>query len=216
MHFPVTKLVCVENTHNRGGGSVWPFEQLLEVTQTAREAGLKLHLDGARLWNASVATGIPEKQYADLFDSVSVCFSKGLGAPVGSALAGSADFIARARRFRKMFGGAMRQAGIIAAGALYALENQHSRLIEDHDNAQILAQGLAELSGIEFDPQNVQTNIVSFKVTKMPAAQFAELLHSKGLWVLANGPDQIRAVTHLGINADEISDAVDIIKEALS
>ncbi|MBN2377952.1 MAG: low-specificity L-threonine aldolase [Sedimentisphaerales bacterium] len=216
MHLPVTKLVCVENTHNRGGGSIWPFEQLLEVTQVAREAGLKLHLDGARIWNASVATGISEKQYAELFDSVSVCFSKGLGAPVGSALAGSADLIARARRFRKMFGGAMRQAGIIAAGALYALENQRSRLIEDHDNAQALAQGLAGLPGIEFDPQNVETNIVSFKVSKMPAAQFAELLYDKELWVLANGPDNIRAVTHLGINSNDIADAVDIIREALS
>jgi threonine aldolase len=128
-----------------------------------------MHLDGARLWNASAATGIAEREYASYFDSVTVCFSKGLGAPVGSALAGSSEFIQRARRFRKQFGGGMRQAGIIAAGALFALENHRARLVEDHANAQILAEGLAQLPAIELNPATVQTNIVRFGLTRIPA-----------------------------------------------
>ena len=174
LHYPRTKLVCVENTHNRGGGSVWPIEQVAEVAAAAREAGLKLHMDGARLWNASAATGVSEADYAKHFDSVSVCFSKGLGAPVGSALVGDEEFIARARRFRKMFGGGMRQAGIIAAGALYALQNHRERLAEDHANARKLAEALAEMDGIELDPADVETNIVMFRVTSMPAAELVD------------------------------------------
>ena len=139
-HYPRTKLVCVENTANRGGGKVWPLEKLAEVKNTAHENGLKTHLDGARIWNAAAAMNIPESEIAKHFDSLSVCFSKGLGAPVGSALAGSNDFIMEARRFRKQFGGGMRQAGIIAAGALYALENNRERLKVDHDNAKMLAK----------------------------------------------------------------------------
>jgi threonine aldolase len=151
IHHPRSRLVCLENTHNRGGGSIWPLEASAEVASAAREAGMAMHLDGARLWNASVATGIAEKTYAAHFDSLSVCFSKGLGAPVGSALAGSPEFIQRARRFRKMFGGGMRQAGIIAAGALYALEHHRARLADDHANAKALAEGLAEIRGLEVD-----------------------------------------------------------------
>ena len=161
-HYPRTKLVCVENTSNRGGGKVWPLEKLAEVKKTAHENGLKTHLDGARIWNAAAAMNIPESEIAKHFDSVSVCFSKGLGAPVGSALAGSSEFIMEARRFRKQFGGGMRQAGIIAAGALYALENNRDRLKVDHDNAKILAKGLAEINGIEINPDAVETNIINF------------------------------------------------------
>ena len=139
-HFAPTKLVCLENTHNRGGGSVWPMERIREIADVSRARGLRLHLDGARLWNAAVATGIPERDYAAHFDSVSVCFSKGLGAPIGSALCGTREFIQRARRFRKMYGGGMRQAGIIAAGALHALEHHRARLAEDHANARALAE----------------------------------------------------------------------------
>ena len=145
-HFAPTRLVCVENTHNRGGGKIWPFERIQEVAAAARQHDLRLHLDGARLWNASVATGIPERDYAAPFDTISVCFSKGLGAPVGSALAGSRAFIERARRFRKMFGGGMRQVGIIAAGALFALRHHRARLAEDHANAKALAAGPARQS----------------------------------------------------------------------
>jgi len=207
-HYPVSKLVCVENTHNRGGGSIWPIQTIAEVAAAAREAGLALHMDGARLWNASVATGIPEREYAAHFDSVSVCFSKGLGAPVGSALAGTAAFIDRARRFRKMFGGGMRQAGIIAAGALYALENHRARLSEDHANARRLAEGIAGLPGVEFDPATVETNIVIFRTTSMPPAQWVARLKAAGVLVLAGGPDTVRAVTHLDVSAAQIDEAV--------
>ena len=159
-HFPRTRLLCIENTHNRGGGRIWPIQQLQEVAATARRHGLPLHLDGARLWNASVATGIPERDYATLFDTVSVCFSKGLGAPVGSALVGPKAFIERVRRFRKMFGGGMRQAGIIAAGALFALRNHRTRLAEDHANANALAVGLAAVKGLETEPAEVEWRLV--------------------------------------------------------
>ena len=140
VHFAYGKLVCVENTHNRGGGSVWPIDQIAAVADAARSADLKMHMDGARLWNASVASGVSEASYAEHFDTISVCFSKGLGAPVGSALAGGEATIARARRFRKLFGGGMRQVGIIAAGALYALEHHRDRLADDHANARGLAR----------------------------------------------------------------------------
>ena len=216
VHFPRTKLLCVENTHNRGGGSVWPIETVAEVAAAAHDAGLSMHLDGARLWNAAVASGIPERAYAEHFDSVSVCFSKGLGAPVGSALAGSEEFIARARRFRKLFGGGMRQAGIIAAGALYALTHHRDRLTEDHANAEALAGGLAELGGIQLDPATVETNIVIFTVTSIPAPELAERLKQRGVLVLATGADSIRAVTNLMVSAEDIAAAVEAFREAAS
>lgn len=215
VHFPRTKLVCVENTHNRGGGSIWPIGQIAEVAQAARQAGLKLHMDGARLWNASVATGIPESRYASHFDSVSVCFSKGLGAPVGSALVGGEEFIARARRFRKMFGGGMRQAGIIAAGALHALRNHRARLADDHANARTLADALAALPGVELDPADVQTNIVFFRVKSMPAGELASRLKDAGVLVLALGADRVRAVTSLMVDAAAIDAAIAAFRTAL-
>ncbi len=215
-HFAPTKLVCVENTHNRGGGSVWSIEAINDVAQAAREAKLKLHLDGARLWNASVATGIPECEYAQYFDSVSVCFSKGLGAPVGSALAGTEAFIDRARRFRKMVGGGMRQAGIIAAGALFALERHRARLTQDHANAKALAAGIASFAGIELDPDTVETNIVIFQITTMSAATLAGKLLQSGVHMLATGPDTIRAVTHLDVSAEQINEAVKLFRKLLT
>jgi len=215
LHFPRTRLVCVENTHNRGGGSIWPIERIAEVSEAARQAGLRMHMDGARLWNASVATGIPESKYAACCDSVSVCFSKGLGAPVGSALAGSEEFIAHARRIRKMFGGGMRQAGIIAAGALYALRNHRERLSDDHANARRLAEALAAMEGIELDVADVETNIVVFRVTAMPAADFVAKLESAGVLVLVMGPEHIRAVTSLMVDAAGIDAAIAAFAEAL-
>ena len=212
LHFPVTKLVCVENTHNRGGGSVWPIETIAEVSKVAREAGLRMHLDGARLWNAAVATGIPERQWAGHFDSVSVCFSKGLGAPVGSALAGTKAFIDRARRFRKMFGGGMRQSGLIAAGALHALEHHRARLAEDHENARHLARGIAGLPGIECDPATVETNIVAFGVTRMPASALVAKLKDAGVLMLARDERSLRAVTHLDVSRSEIDEAIEVIR----
>lgn len=215
MHFPPTRLVCVENTHNRGGGSIWPLEGIVAVTSVAHDAGLKTHLDGARLWNASVATGISERDYARHFDSVSVCFSKGLGAPVGSALAGTSEFIARARRFRKQFGGNMRQAGIIAAGALHALEHHRDRLAEDHVHAHNLAEGISAIPGLELVGGMPQTNIVMIAVKTMPADAFMARLKELGVLVTPRSANSMRAVTHLDVNAEEIRQAVEIFRSAV-
>jgi threonine aldolase len=207
--------VCVENTHNRGGGKIWSLEQTQQVAAAARKHGLHLHLDGARLWNAAVASGIPERDYAAHFDTVSVCFSKGLGAPVGSALVGSRGFIERARRFRKMFGGGMRQAGIIAAGALFALRQHRDRLAEDHANAKALASGLATVEGLEAEPAEVETNMVRFRVRSLPAQQLVDRLRAQGVLVLALGPDTIRAVTNLMVSPEDIQAAVAVIAGVL-
>lgn len=215
IHFPVTRLVCIENTHNKGGGSIWPVNLIAEIAETARSNKLQLHLDGARLWNASAATGIPESEYGYYFDSASVCFSKGLGAPVGSALAGSEEFIARARRFRKQFGGGMRQAGIIAAGALYALENHRARLTEDHANARTFAEGIHTVPGIDLDPSTVETNIVIFRVSGLSAAELAKRLKNAGVHVFATGKDTIRAVTHLDVSRNQIDEAVEIVRAVM-
>ena len=214
--YPPTKLVCIENTHNVAGGTVWPLDTMRAVTETARANGIATHLDGARLWNASAKTGIPDADYAAGFDSVSVCFSKGLGAPVGSALAGSRAFIERARRFRRMFGGSMRQAGIVAAGALYALDHHRARLVEDHDSAAHLAQGLADLPGISLDLETVETNIVRFEVTSMPANTFSERCAREDVLLSPTGPSQLRVVTHLDISSADIDRALEVIAGILS
>jgi threonine aldolase len=216
VHFAHQKLVCVENTSNRGGGSIWPIDRVAEVSAVARHAGLKMHLDGARLWNAAVASGVPESEYAKHFDSVSVCFSKGLGAPVGSALAGSAELIQRARKFRKMLGGGMRQAGIIAAGALYAVENHRERLAEDHAHARRLAEGIADLPGVELDLEGVETNIVLFGVSSMPAPELAGRLAERDVHVLATAPDAIRTVTNLMVTGRQIEQAVAAFRDVLT
>lgn len=210
-HFPRTRLVCVENTHNRGGGKIWSLEQIQEVAAAARKHHLQLHLDGARLWNASVAAKVSEREYAAPFDSVSVCFSKGLGAPVGSALVGSKALIERARRFRKVLGGGMRQVGIIAAGALFALRHHRARLTEDHANARLLASGLAEIKGLEANPAEAETNMVRFHVRTMPAEQLVERLRARGVWVLPVGRDTIRAVTSLMVTTEDIHAALSTV-----
>jgi threonine aldolase len=214
-HYPVTKLVCIENTHNRGGGSVWSLEAVAEVSDAARAAGLKCHLDGARLWNACIATGTPEREYARHFDSVSVCFSKGLGAPVGSALAGSREFIARSRRFRKQFGGGMRQAGVIAAGALHALEHHRERLAVDHENARLLGARIEETSGLGL-AHKVETNILVVKVDRIPAEVFIGRLKESGVLVTPRGADTFRAVTHLDVTREQVLEAADIMRRLVS
>jgi threonine aldolase len=201
-HFPVTKLVCLENTHNRSGGRIFPLEETEAIAQICQTQGLKLHLDGARFWNACIATGISEAEYSKPFDTISVCFSKGLGAPVGSALVGSVADMQRARRFRKMFGGGMRQAGIIAAGALYGLKHQRQRLQEDHENAQRLAEGLQGI-GMTVNPDEVQTNIVVFH-TPIAASELQQRLMEKGVGVLAIGANSLRAVTNLMVTREQI------------
>ena len=204
---PVT-LVAAENTHNAAGGTVWPLAQLESMTSAAREAGLATHLDGARLWNATAASGVSEADYAAGFDTVSVCFSKGLGAPMGSALAGRKEIVQRARRFKQMYGGGFRQAGMMAAGALYAVDHHRERLVEDHDNARRLAAGLAEMNGVEIDLSSVATNMVYFRVTAMPAGEFEQRWLDAGVAALALSHDTIRAVTHLHVSSDDVSTAL--------
>jgi len=217
-HFAVTRLVCLENTHNRGGGSIYPLEKMTEIYRLAQSRELFVHLDGARLWNASVATGIKTQEYAQWADSVSVCLSKGLGAPIGSLVAGSKGFIDRVHRFRKMFGGGMRQVGIIAAAGIYALDHHIERLREDHQNAKRLAVGLKEFKGVSIDPKHVETNIVILGVanTGMTAAQVAEAMRKEGILIHAFGKTQIRLVTHLDITAEDIENALNRFEKVFS
>ena len=211
-----TKLVCLENTHNSGGGTIWPLETMQEVAGVARRHGIPLHLDGARLWHASVATGIPEADYAGMFDTVSVCFSKGLGAPVGSALAGASAFIERARRFKQMYGGGFRQAGVIAAGALYAIEHHRADLAGDHKRAATLAAGLSRLAGVELDRTLVQTNIIRFRLTRMSSFELAEQCHARGLYMLPAGKQAMRAVIHRDIDDESIETALSVVADVLT
>jgi len=207
VHHSPTKLVCVENTHNEGSGSVWPLATLAELSAVAKKNGLAVHMDGARLWNAAATGNATEAQYAQHCDTISVCYSKGLGAPVGSALIGSSELIQRAKRFRKMWGGGMRQAGIIAAGALYALRNNRRRLSEDHINARKLADGLAKIHGVELAGP-IETNIVRFRIPGKNAAAVVESLQERGVLVFDTGPHSIRAVTHLQISSGDVDDAL--------
>jgi threonine aldolase len=210
VHYPRTGLICLENTHNRGGGTIYPIEEIKQIRKVADEFGIPMHMDGARLWNASVASGISMKTYASYFDSVSVCFSKGLGAPVGSMLTGNESFIQRARRYRKMYGGGMRQAGIIAAAALYAVENNVKRLKEDHLHARMLAEKINALPGLYVDLEAVQTNIVyvELKDTKFSGSQAVEELHKHGVMVLATDLERLRLVTHLDVIREKMEFAV--------
>jgi threonine aldolase len=214
-HFVRTRLVCIENTHNRGAGRIQPYDEVVRICRWAHEHGLRTHLDGARLFNAAVASGIPADQWAQHFDTVSVCFSKGLGAPVGSALAGSRELIREARRHRKLFGGGMRQAGIIAAGALYALEHHIERLADDHANAQILAEAVREIEGLKLEPDTVDTNIVIFRVDPQLASapELVAAWKERGVLALAIGGAQVRAVTHLDVDETAVRRAVAILRE---
>lgn len=212
--FEPTTLVAAENTHNEAGGTIWPLDLLRAVAATAREIGMATHLDGARLWNASVASGVPEADFAEGFDTVSVCFSKGLGAPMGSALAGPVDLITEARRVKQMLGGGFRQAGMMAAGALYALDNHRERLADDHAAAQRLAEGLAELAGVGIDPAEVDTNIVYFEIPE--AYRVCDELTAQGVLMLPLGTGRIRAVTHLGIEPEDIDRALAIVRDVLA
>jgi len=214
-HLVRTKLVCVENTHNRGGGRITPYDQVADLCAWAHTNGLRTHLDGARLFNAVAATGIPADRWAQHFDTVSVCFSKGLGAPVGSALAGPAEMIVEARRHRKLFGGSTRQAGVIAAGALFAMHHHRERLVEDHANAQILAQAVRESTGLTLSTPEVETNIVIFHVDPdlATAAEFVSALAAQGVWTLAIDRDRIRAVTHLDVDEAGVRRAAELIPQ---
>jgi threonine aldolase len=216
-HLVRTRLVCLENTHNRGGGRIYPIEKIQAISAWAHKHGLIMHLDGARLWNAVVATGVPTAEWARHFDTVSVCFSKGLGAPIGSALGGPRDFITRAKRVRKLFGGGMRQAGVAAAGALFALDNHVERLADDHRNAQVIAQAIADTPGLRLDPPEVETNLIFFQVDRElgTAQAVAAALKARGVLVGATTPQKIRACTHLDVSAAQAERAADVIRQAL-
>jgi threonine aldolase len=216
-HFPRSRLVWVEQTSNLGGGSIWPLERVQAVTAVARRHRLATHLDGARLLNAVVASGVPAHTWAAPFDSAWIDFTKGLGAPVGAALAGPREFIAEAWRFKQQMGGAMRQAGIIAAGGVWALRHHVKRLAEDHAHARRLAEGLAALPGVALDPATVETNIVFFDVTgRLDAATVVEQLLARGVRMGALGPRTIRAVTHLDVSAAHIERALEAARAVLA
>lgn len=215
VHVPPTQLICLENTHNRGGGTVYPLEKIQAIFQIAQENRIKMHLDGARLFNACIAKGVSPKEYAQYFDSLMFCFSKGLGAPIGSILVGTRAFIEQAHRFRKMLGGGMRQVGILAAAALYALEHNIDRLTEDHENAKSLARELATIKGFQINPDYVETNIVVFDVAKtgLTAEQVIGRIAAKGILMVPFGPTLVRAVTHLNVSRDDINFAIHVIHE---
>lgn len=209
-HFVQTRLICLENTHN---GKVLPLSYLQEMGAFVAKHGLKLHLDGARLFNAAVASDTPAEVIAAPFDSISICLSKGLGAPVGSLLVGDRDFIARARRLRKMVGGGMRQAGIVVQAGLFALEQHVARLADDHRRAKRLAEGLAALPGIELDLSLVQSNMVFLRLAKGEPAQLLAFMKERG--ILFSGYGELRLVTHLQINDDDIEEVIDAFTEYL-
>jgi threonine aldolase len=209
-HMPRSRLVWIEQTSNLGGGSIWPLETVRAVAGAARARGLTTHMDGARLMNAVVASGISARDWAQPFDTAWIDFTKGLGAPVGAAIAGSRDFVAEAWRCKQQMGGAMRQAGIIAAGGVFALRHHVKRLAEDHANAKRLAEGLAALPGIKLDPATVETNLVFFDLTgSLDAPTAVERMLAHGVRMGALGPRTIRAVTHLDVSAPGIERALD-------
>jgi threonine aldolase len=208
-----TRVVAVENTHNMAGGTCWDRAQLADVITTAHQLGMATHLDGARLWNAAIATGVTEKELAAGFDSISVCLSKGLGAPAGSLVAGPRPLIKACHRFRKMYGGGMRQAGILAAAGVYALEHHRTRLAEDHDNAKALAEALAGQPGIHVDLTKVQTNIVMIDFERGTARAVVELAREDGVLLGATGAQRVRAVTHLDVDREGVMRAARVISE---
>ncbi len=215
VHFPIPRLLCLENTHNRAGGMPFGPQEMDAVCLTARELGLAVHVDGARIFNAAVAFGVPAKTLVRHADSAMFCVSKGLSAPVGSVLVGAGDFIERARRFRKMVGGGMRQAGVIAAAGVVALRTMVTRLAEDHANARRLAEGIARIPGLVVDLSRVRTNMVVVQVNgPSSAAEFSARLRDAGVLALPTGPSTIRMVTHRHITARDVDQALDAVRRA--
>jgi threonine aldolase len=212
-YMPRTKVIEVENTHNRAGGTIQPLDNIIELGKLAKKYNLNYHLDGARIWNASVATGISVKEYAKYFDTISCCLSKGLGAPVGSIIAGSKDFIKEAFRIRKSWGGGMRQVGILAAAGLYALKNNISRLEEDHRKAKMIAELLGGMKSIKIDLNSVQTNIIIFKSLNISVDEALTKCKEKGLLLSIGAHDFLRTITHLDVSFPDIDKTKKILKE---
>ena len=208
---PRSKVIEVENTHNRAGGTFYTINQIEVLKNIVDQNNLKFHLDGARLWNAHIASGIELDKYCSYFDSVSVCLSKGLGAPVGSVIAGDKDFIKEAFRIRKGWGGGMRQSGILAAAGLFALKNNIQRLIEDHEKAKILAEFLSESSDFEINYKKVQTNIIIFKPNQLSVEEILNKCKEKGLLLSVGQVGTLRAVTHMDVSFNEINKCCDIL-----
>lgn len=215
-YMPRTKVVALENTHNRAGGTIHPIENIKRVKELVQKYNLRYHLDGARIWNASVETGISVKEYASHFDSISCCLSKGLGAPVGSLIAGTKEFIQEAFRVRKSWGGGMRQIGILAAAGLYSLKNNIDRLKEDHVKAKSLATVIAEIPSLEIDMNTVQTNIIIFKSNFLSLENAIDKFKDKGVLLTEGKPGYLRAITHLDVSNDEIEKTKMIFKEIFS
>lgn len=212
-HFPPTKLIVIENTHNHGGGTVYPISLLQEIRNIANQHEIAMHMDGARLWNAAVAGKYSPKEAAASFDSVSVCLSKGLGAPVGSLIAGTSTFIARARRFKKMFGGGMRQSGLLAAAGIYALDHHRERLVDDHANATYFAKRLAEMSHVTIQPEEVETNLVFFGIKNRTPFWIEAELKKRNVWLFAERQTEVRAVTHLDVTRAQLDRALIAVEE---
>jgi len=212
-HSSPTTLVAIENTHNMAGGLCWDRAQLAEVTEAAHALGMATHLDGARLWNAAIAGGVPERELARGFDTISVCLSKGLGAPVGSVLAGKRELIRRAVRLRKMLGGGMRQAGLLAAAGLHALDHHRARLADDHAHARALAEALAGRPNLRVDVARVQTNIVMIELDRGAPGALVALARAAGVLLGQAGPHRIRAVTHLDVDRGQVLRAAEVIAE---
>jgi len=212
-YMPRSKVIALENTHNRAGGTIHPLENILRVKELAKKHNLLMHLDGARIWNASIASKISVKEYASHFDSISCCLSKGLGAPVGSIIGGTNEFIKEAFRVRKSWGGGMRQIGIIAAAGLYALKNNIERLHEDHRKAEILAETIAEITSCEIDLDSVQTNIIIFKSSLYNISESIKRCKEKGLLISEGKPGYLRAITHLDVSFDEIDKSRKILND---
>ena len=212
IHFPITRLIVLENTHNRCNGSPLDAAYMNSVGKLARRYGLKIHVDGARLFNAAIALGVEARELVAEADSVNICLSKGLAAPVGSVVSGSRSFISKARRVRKVLGGGMRQSGILAAAGIVSLTEMVDRLQDDHENARKLAEGLAEVKGLSIGPDDVRTNIVYFQVAGkgITSRAVAERLSDQGIRVLPTGPDRLRAVTHYHVTSDDIDFALNV------
>jgi threonine aldolase len=215
-HQPISAAITFENTHNRHGGIAWPLEALRGASETAHGQGLRVHLDGARIFNAAVALGVPAADIAACADTVTFCLSKGLACPIGSIFCGSEEDVEEAKRWRKRLGGGMRQVGVLAAAGLIALDHMVDRLAEDHANARTLAEGLSELPGVRCDLSRVQTNLVYFGVDRMPAAGFTEECAKHGLLSEPLGPKTVRFVTHYGIDAQDVQSALKICEEVLT
>jgi threonine aldolase len=217
MHSVRTRLVCLENTHNRGGGTITPLETIRAISQWAKSHGLAMHLDGARIWNTIAETGIPGRVWAEPFDTVSVCFSKGLGAPVGSAILGNRDLMREARRVRKLFGGAMRQIGYLAAACVYALDHHVDRLRDDHTHARIIGEAIADTPGLTLIPPRIETNLVWCEVaSELGSPQsVAARLREQGVLLAPLGERTLRAVTHLNISRAECERAAEMIRQTL-